>query len=147
MRATTSVGSFRLLSYPFPVPASPRKRQISVMPVRRVSTTILQILSAYYWNLASYLMPLSQRLGMMHIILQSESSSPNELGFHTVRFPPRSVRRVKPPADDWQSGLCVETQDFPGSPNQPKFPSVVLKPGQRFIRPRCGSSGRAKGYA
>lgn len=29
-------------------------------------------------------------------------------------------------------GLCLETQHFPDSPNQPNFPSVVLKPGQRF---------------
>jgi aldose 1-epimerase len=30
------------------------------------------------------------------------------------------------------SGLCLETQHFPDSPNQPKFPSTVLKPGQQF---------------
>ena len=29
-------------------------------------------------------------------------------------------------------GFCLETQHFPDSPNQPKFPSTVLKPGQRF---------------
>jgi aldose 1-epimerase len=29
-------------------------------------------------------------------------------------------------------GLCLETQHFPDSPNQPKFPSVVLKPGATF---------------
>jgi aldose 1-epimerase len=28
--------------------------------------------------------------------------------------------------------LCLETQHFPDSPNQPKFPSTVLKPGQRY---------------
>jgi len=28
------------------------------------------------------------------------------------------------------SGLCLETQHFPDSPNQPKFPSTVLRPGQ-----------------
>ncbi len=31
-----------------------------------------------------------------------------------------------------QSGLCLETQHFPDSINQPKFPSVVLKPGDTF---------------
>ena len=30
------------------------------------------------------------------------------------------------------SGLCLETQHFPDSPNKPKFPSVVLKPGQMY---------------
>jgi aldose 1-epimerase len=29
-------------------------------------------------------------------------------------------------------GFCLETQHFPDSPNQPKFPSVVLKPGEKF---------------
>ena len=29
-------------------------------------------------------------------------------------------------------GLCLETQHFPDSPNKPDFPSVVLRPGQRF---------------
>lgn len=29
-----------------------------------------------------------------------------------------------------RSGLCLETQHFPDSPNQPSFPSVILKPGQ-----------------
>src|SRR5450755_610121 len=28
-----------------------------------------------------------------------------------------------------RSALCLETQHFPDSPNKPKFPSVVLKPG------------------
>ena len=27
-------------------------------------------------------------------------------------------------------GFCLETQHFPDSPNQPKFPSTILKPGQ-----------------
>ena len=30
------------------------------------------------------------------------------------------------------SGLCLETQHFPDSPNKPAFPSTVLKPGQVF---------------
>jgi aldose 1-epimerase len=30
------------------------------------------------------------------------------------------------------SGFCLETQHFPDSPNQPAFPSTVLRPGQRF---------------
>jgi len=28
--------------------------------------------------------------------------------------------------------FCLETQHFPNSPNQPEFPSVVLRPGQTF---------------
>jgi len=29
-------------------------------------------------------------------------------------------------------GFCLETQHFPDSPNKPDFPSVVLKPGQKY---------------
>jgi aldose 1-epimerase len=31
-----------------------------------------------------------------------------------------------------RSGLCLETQHFPDSPNHPNFPSTVLKPGGRY---------------
>jgi len=31
------------------------------------------------------------------------------------------------------SGLCLETQHFPDSPNQPDFPSTVLRPGEKYI--------------
>lgn len=31
-----------------------------------------------------------------------------------------------------RSGLCLETQHFPDSPNQPAFPSTVLNPGQTY---------------
>jgi len=29
-----------------------------------------------------------------------------------------------------RSGFCLETQHFPDSPNQPAFPSTLLKPGE-----------------
>lgn len=32
-------------------------------------------------------------------------------------------------AYQFRTGFCLETQHFPDSPNQPSFPSVVLKPG------------------
>jgi len=31
-----------------------------------------------------------------------------------------------------RSAFCLETQHFPDSPNQPKFPSTVLNPGARY---------------
>ena len=30
-------------------------------------------------------------------------------------------------------GLCLETQHFPDSPNQPSFPGTILKPGDKFM--------------
>jgi aldose 1-epimerase len=31
-----------------------------------------------------------------------------------------------------RAGFCLETQHFPDSPNQPTFPSTVLRPGQQY---------------
>jgi aldose 1-epimerase len=31
-----------------------------------------------------------------------------------------------------RAGLCLETQHYPDSPNQPDFPSTILRPGVRF---------------
>lgn len=33
---------------------------------------------------------------------------------------------------DYRYGLCLETEHFPDSPNQPQFPSVVLEPGDTY---------------
>lgn len=35
-------------------------------------------------------------------------------------------------SDDRRSAFCLETQHFPDSPNQPAFPSTVLKPGDTY---------------
>ena len=31
-----------------------------------------------------------------------------------------------------RGALCLETQHYPDSPNQPAFPSVVLRPGEKY---------------
>jgi len=31
-----------------------------------------------------------------------------------------------------RNGFCLETEHYPDSPNQPSFPSVVLRPGQKY---------------
>ena len=31
-----------------------------------------------------------------------------------------------------RSGFCLETQHYPDSPNQPNFPTTLLKPGQEY---------------
>ncbi len=32
----------------------------------------------------------------------------------------------------WRTGLCLETQHYPDSPNRPSFPSTVLRPGGTY---------------
>ncbi len=34
--------------------------------------------------------------------------------------------------DTYRSGVALETQHFPDSPNQPSFPSTILNPGQKY---------------
>jgi aldose 1-epimerase len=34
--------------------------------------------------------------------------------------------------DNFRSGFCLETQHYPDSPNQPGFPSTVLRPGETY---------------
>ncbi|WP_434981584.1 aldose epimerase family protein [Daejeonia sp. YH14] len=34
--------------------------------------------------------------------------------------------------NNFRTGLCLETQHFPDAPNQPSFPSAVLKPGEKY---------------
>jgi aldose 1-epimerase len=31
-----------------------------------------------------------------------------------------------------RTGLCLETQHYPDSPNQPNFPSTILQPGKVY---------------
>ena len=31
-----------------------------------------------------------------------------------------------------RGALCLETQHYPDSPNQPSFPSVVVRPGETY---------------
>ena len=31
-----------------------------------------------------------------------------------------------------RSGFCLETQHFPDSPNQPAFPTTILRPGETY---------------
>jgi aldose 1-epimerase len=33
---------------------------------------------------------------------------------------------------EYRTGFCLETQHYPDSPNQPSFPSAILKPGEKF---------------
>ena len=43
------------------------------------------------------------------------------------RFPGKGGRPYRR-----RQGLCLETQHFPNSPNQPEFPSTILRPGETY---------------
>jgi aldose 1-epimerase len=43
-----------------------------------------------------------------------------------------------------RTGFCLETQHFPDSPNQPKFPSTILRPGQKYSSQTVFTFGTVK---
>ena len=51
--------------------------------------------------------------------------------FYSANFLDGSIKG-KGTAYNKHSGLCLETQHFPDSPNKPGFPSVVLRPGEKY---------------
>ncbi|UCE47109.1 MAG: galactose mutarotase [Phycisphaerales bacterium] len=52
--------------------------------------------------------------------------------FYTGNFLDGSVTGKDGKVYEKHYGFCLETQHFPDSPNKPQFPSVVLKPGQKY---------------
>jgi len=52
--------------------------------------------------------------------------------FYTGNFLDGTVHGKGGKAYGRRSAFCLETQHFPDSPNQPKFPSAELKPGQTY---------------
>jgi aldose 1-epimerase len=52
--------------------------------------------------------------------------------FYTGNFLDGSITGKEGRVYPRRSALCLETQHFPDSPNQPKFPSTELKPSERY---------------
>ncbi|WP_052346458.1 aldose epimerase family protein [Hymenobacter swuensis] len=52
------------------------------------------------------------------------------LQFYTGNFLDGTLKGANGQTYGKHAGFCMETQHFPDSPNQPKFPSTILKPGQ-----------------
>ena len=52
--------------------------------------------------------------------------------FYTGNFLDGSIKGKGGKVYAHRYGFCMETQHYPDSPNQPKFPSTVLKPGAKY---------------
>lgn len=52
--------------------------------------------------------------------------------FYSGNFLDGTARGKAGKAYNYRTGLCLETQHFPDSPNHPHFPTTTLKPGERF---------------
>jgi aldose 1-epimerase len=64
-------------------------------------------------------------------VLEVSSTEPG-LQFYSGNFLDGSNVGKGGRAYELRTGLCMEPQHFPDSPNQPSFPSTVLKPGQTY---------------
>jgi aldose 1-epimerase len=51
---------------------------------------------------------------------------------YTANFGAGTIRGKAGVSYEKHSGLCLEAQHFPDSPNQPAFPPTVLKPGEAY---------------
>ena len=54
------------------------------------------------------------------------------LQFYTGNFLDGTITGKSGKVYNKRYGFCMETQHFPDSPNQPRFPSTELKPGQQY---------------
>lgn len=54
------------------------------------------------------------------------------LQFYSGNFMSEKVTLKNGKKDSFRTGLCLETQHFPDSPNQTAFPSTVLAPGETY---------------
>ncbi|MBS1565636.1 MAG: galactose mutarotase, partial [Bacteroidetes bacterium] len=52
--------------------------------------------------------------------------------FYSGNFLDGSIKDSNGKPFKQHTGLCLETQHFPNSPNEPKFPSTILQPGAKY---------------
>ena len=64
-------------------------------------------------------------------VLEVSTTQPG-VQFYTGNFLDGTVTGKEGHVYKRRYGLCLETQHFPDSPNHPKFPTTILKPGERF---------------
>ena len=63
--------------------------------------------------------------------LEVQTTEPG-VQFYTGNFLDGTIKGKGGAVYNRRNGLCLETQHFPDSPNQPSFPSTILKPGQTY---------------
>lgn len=64
-------------------------------------------------------------------ILEISTTEPG-IQFYSGNFLDGTLKGKRGVVYNYQNAFCLETDHFPDSPNQPKFPSVVLRPGQTY---------------
>lgn len=64
-------------------------------------------------------------------VLEIFSDQPG-LQFYSGNFLDGTIKSKSGYVYEYRSGFCLETQHYPNSPNEKSFPSVVLKPGEKY---------------
>jgi aldose 1-epimerase len=64
-------------------------------------------------------------------VMEVETTEPG-IQFYSGNFLDGSITGKSGKVYKKHYGFCLETQHFPDSPNKPNFPSVVLKPGEKY---------------
>jgi aldose 1-epimerase len=64
-------------------------------------------------------------------VMEVETTDPG-IQFYTGNFLDGTLHGKGGAVYQQRSGLCLEPQHFPDSPNHPRFPSTVLKPGETY---------------
>lgn len=87
----------------------------------------------------NYLLEASNELKMAARVYEPETGREMEVyttqpgvQLYTGNFLGTGPDGVTLPPFKYRTGLCLETQHYPDSPNRPDFPSVVLNPGEKF---------------
>ena len=52
--------------------------------------------------------------------------------FYTGNFLDGSITGIGGRVYHKRQGFCLETQHYPNSPNQPEFPTTLLRPGETY---------------
>lgn len=65
------------------------------------------------------------------IVMEVSTTSPG-IQFYSGNFLEEGRKGKGGAVYGFRHGFCLETQHFPDSPNQPAFPSVILKAGERY---------------
>ncbi|MGN7989660.1 aldose epimerase family protein [Pedobacter sp. 22226] len=89
----------------------------------------------------NYVLSKTKAMGMFHaatvkgdksgIVMDIYTQEPG-LQFYSGNFMQSKNTFKSGAKDDFRTAIAMETQHFPDSPNQPAFPSTVLKPGQVY---------------
>ncbi len=64
-------------------------------------------------------------------VLEVYTTEPG-IQFYSGNFLDGSITGKNGTVYQFRHGLCLETQHYPDSPNQPNFPTTVLKPGEKY---------------